>query len=157
VAAAKPLHFEARPPEGPHVRKYSLPACGSGVGNRTPEHTRVTCKSCRKTRAWSTAAGHLHAYSSAFWPRNDGMLGKRMCGASSRHGSGTDEMWRVTCAHCLDAILDCMVAARARRENPPTPLMDAREPTTCGHCDYEEADGSLLAQCQRCREADGGH
>ncbi len=29
-----------------------------------------------------------------------------------------------------------------------------REPTHCGYCSYEEADGSLIAQCQKCEAAD---
>jgi len=28
-------------------------------------------------------------------------------------------------------------------------------PTTCGSCSYEEADGELLQQCERCKAIDG--
>lgn len=27
-------------------------------------------------------------------------------------------------------------------------------PTTCGYCSYEEADGELIEQCAKCKEAD---
>lgn len=28
------------------------------------------------------------------------------------------------------------------------------EPTTCGRCDYDEAEGGLIDQCAACKEAD---
>lgn len=34
---------------------------------------------------------------------------------------------------------------------PPIVLL----PTCCGYCSYEEADGSLIEQCAKCKTADG--
>lgn len=42
--------------------------------------------------------------------------------------------------------------------HPPANVIDQiltlKEPTCCGHCDYEEADGSLVAQCPTCKAKD---
>lgn len=54
----------------------------------------------------------------------------------------------------LDAWAHHFAAAPAPQ--PPAEPQDRvhREPTTCGYCNYEEADGSLIEQCPRCKAKD---
>ena len=54
---------------------------------------------------------------------------------------------------------DSPIVERIRAEAAALRVPDAaplprREPTHCGYCDYEEADGELIEQCGKCKAAD---
>lgn len=59
-----------------------------------------------------------------------------------------DDLWN---AHSNDSMRH-MESADVIGGETDTPQ---REPTQCGYCTYEEADGSLVEQCEKCKAADG--
>ncbi len=51
-------------------------------------------------------------------------------------------------------IREAYACADAMERDRLAALPDRRGPTTCGHCEYDEADGELIEQCDACRDAD---
>lgn len=51
-------------------------------------------------------------------------------------------------------IKEALACADAMERDRLAALPDRRGPTTCGHCEYDEADGELIEQCDACRDAD---
>lgn len=77
-----------------------------------------------------------------------------------------EDGWRVHCGNepgnCVwpyfdtsrspDAAVSMWNSRRAPYSGLETKV--ALQPTTCGYCSYEEADGELIEQCAKCKAAD---
>lgn len=54
-----------------------------------------------------------------------------------------------------DKLREALVIANALQNAITDELAASKQkPTTCGHCTYEESDGSLIEQCQACKDKD---
>lgn len=117
-------------------------------GHTTDDPLAVTCLQCRRTLEWRRRCGDssIHASQMQFWPREGVRRGKsgssyRMCGAADTEGTTVLIFSQLTCPHCIDAILDTMVATRAR-------VAGGRDLSARGIVERWIAEGSRT--CDRC-------